>query len=582
MNRTRIIFFGILAIAACVILSVVVMQLLDGANSGETAATDPTEIEVPTGSVLVSLASSNTKESWLNQVVEKFNAEQIETSAGSPIVVSVSHVTSGGSMNAILDGSSQPVAWSPGDQSWVAQANDTWQQRTNKPLASQSCDPTIYAPLGFAMWRPMAETLGWPTTPIGWDTIVELAADPEGWASYGRPEWGQFRFGHTHPAYANSGLLSMTGFVYGIAGKTDTLTPAEIYAPAVEEAMRQLEENTSKYGRQAPALLEAMAQQGPSYLHAAAVPEAEVVRFNIERGDELTFPLAFIFPSGGTIWADHPYCILDNADWVTEEQAEAAQIFLDYLLEREQQEMAIDNYLRPLNTNIALHAPMSLEEGTDPTVTPNTVAPLPSPDADISAAIIDLFNITKRKATILIVLDVSGSMEGERIRTARDATIEFLSRLDANDEVGLLIFNDSVTELEPPTRVGDVAEGLSQRVAGLVAGGNTALYQAVCNAVKQATNLQAEDTAVGETRLYGIILLSDGEDTVGNTTENQMFATCLPANAEADGVKIFPIAFGEAADQDVLNRIANVTGGRLFSADPTSISNVYLSISAEQ
>lgn len=582
MNRTRIIFFGILAIAACVILSVVVMQLLDGANSGETAATDPTEIEVPTGSVLVSLASSNTKESWLNQVVEKFNAEQIETSAGSPIVVSVSHVTSGGSMNAILDGSSQPVAWSPGDQSWVAQANDTWQQRTNKPLASQSCDPTIYAPLGFAMWRPMAETLGWPTTPIGWDTIVELAADPEGWASYGRPEWGQFRFGHTHPAYANSGLLSMTGFVYGIAGKTDTLTPAEIYAPNVEEAMRQLEENTSKYGRQAPALLEAMAQQGPSYLHAAAVPEAEVVRFNIERGDELTFPLAFIFPSGGTIWADHPYCILDNADWVTEEQAEAAQIFLDYLLEREQQEMAIDNYLRPLNTNIALHAPMSLEEGTDPTVTPNTVAPLPSPDADISAAIIDLFNITKRKATILIVLDVSGSMEGERIRTARDATIEFLSRLDANDEVGLLIFNDSVTELEPPTRVGDVAEGLSQRVAGLVAGGNTALYQAVCNAVKQATNLQAEDTAVGETRLYGIILLSDGEDTVGNTTENQMFATCLPANAEADGVKIFPIAFGEAADQDVLNRIANVTGGRLFSADPTSISNVYLSISAEQ
>ena len=432
------------------------------------------------------------------------------------------------------------------------------------------------------MWRPMAETLGWPETPIGWDTIVELAADPEGWASYGRPEWGQFRFGHTHPAYANSGLLSMTGFVYGIAGKTDTLTPAEIYAPNVEEAMRQLEENTSKYGRQAPALLEAMAQQGPSYLHAAAVPEADTVRFNIERGNELTFPLAFIFPAGGTIWADHPYCILDNAEWVTEEQAEAAQIFLDYLLAREQQEMAIDNYLRPLDTNIPLHAPMSLENGTDPGVTPNTVAPLPSPNADISAAVIDLFNITKRKATILIVLDVSGSMEGERIRTARDATIEFLSRLDANDEVGLTIFYDSVTELAAPTRVGDVVEGLNQRVAGLIAGGNTALYQAVCDAVAQATTLQEEDTAAGETRLYGIILLSDGEDTVGSVTENQMFATCLPANAEADGVKIFPIAFGQAADQDVLNRIANVTGGRLFSADPTSISSVYLSISAEQ
>ncbi|MCB9006862.1 MAG: VWA domain-containing protein [Ardenticatenaceae bacterium] len=583
MNRTRIIFFGILAVAACVILSVVVMQFVNrDSDEGETAVTDSSEIDLPEDAVLVALASSNTKESWLDQVVEKFNAEQIETASGSPIVVNVSHVTSGGSMNAILDGSSQPVAWSPGDQSWVDQANDAWRQRTNKPLASQSCAPTVYAPLGFAMWRPMAETLGWPQTPIGWDTIVELAADPEGWASYGRPEWGQFRFGHTHPAYANSGLLSMTSFVYGIAGKTDTLTPAEIYAPTVEEAMRQLEENTSKYGRQAPALLDAMAQQGPSYLHAAAVPEAEVVRFNIERGDELTFPLAFIFPAGGTIWADHPYCILDNADWVTDEQAEAAQIFLDYLLAREQQEMAIDNYLRPLNTNIPLHAPMTLENGTDPGVTPSTVAPLPSPNADISAAVIDLFNITKRKATILIVLDVSGSMEGERIRTAREATVEFLSRLDANDAVGLFIFHDTVSELSSVTRVGDVSEGLSQRVAGLISGGNTALYDAVCQAVKTATTLQADDMAAGENRLYGIILLSDGEDTVGNVTENQMFATCLPANAEADGVKIFPIAFGDAADQDVLNRIANVTGGRLFSADPTSISNVYLSISAEQ
>src|SRR5690606_5407402 len=150
---------GILAVTACVILSVVFVQFLDNQEERETAVSPQStdEIEVPVGSILVTLASSNTKESWLNQVVEKFNAEQVETSGGSAIVVSVSHVTSGGSMNAILDGSSQPTAWSPGDQSWVDQANETWRQRTNKPLASQSCAPTIYAPLGFAMWQPMAE-----------------------------------------------------------------------------------------------------------------------------------------------------------------------------------------------------------------------------------------------------------------------------------------------------------------------------------------------------------------------------------------------------------------------------------------
>ncbi|MBK7893915.1 MAG: VWA domain-containing protein [Anaerolineaceae bacterium] len=109
---------------------------------------------------------------------------------------------------------------------------------------------------------------------------------------------------------------------------------------------------------------------------------------------------------------------------------------------------------------------MNLENGTDPGVTPSTIAPLPSPNADISAAVIDLFNITKRKATILIVLDVSGSMEGERIRTARDATIEFLSRLDANDEVGLLIFNDGVLELAPPTAWGMWPKGSASASTG--------------------------------------------------------------------------------------------------------------------
>jgi Ca-activated chloride channel family protein len=586
MDRTRTIFIGIILLTACIIAGVVGYQffsnLLGGSTAGRETRENETAVTLPNDAILVTMASSNTKRGWLDQIAADFNAAEIETSNGRPIVIDVSHVTSGGSMNSILDGSLQPVVWSPGDQSWVDQANDAWQRQNNRPIASKACAATIYAPLGFAMWRPMAETLGWPDSPIGWDTIVELAADPEGWSSYGRPEWGQFRFGHTHPAYANSGLLSMTGFVYGITGKTDTLTAAEIYAPDVEDAMRALEQVTSKYGRQAPALLELMVQQGPSYLHAAAVPEADTLRFNIDRADELAFPLVFIFPAGGTIWADHPYCILDNAEWVSDEQAEAAAIFQDYLLGQEVQEQAIDNYLRPLDSSIPLRAPMTLENGTDPRVNPDTVAPLPSPNAEVSSAVIDLFNITKRKATVFVVLDISGSMEGERITTARTATIEFLDRLDANDELSVMVFNEEVTVLAEPARVGDVVEGLTNRVNGLIANGNTNLYKAVCDAAKIMGNEAAKDALAGESRLYGIILLSDGEDTVGGVSQNQMFATCLPANPEADGFRIYPIAFGDSADNSVLNRMATTTGGRLFTADPDSISKVYLSISAEQ
>ena len=94
--------------------------------------------------------------------------------------------------------------------------------------------------------------------------------------------------------------------------------------------------------------------------------------------------------------------------------------------------------------------------------------------------------------------------------------------------------------------------------------------------------LQAEDEAQGESSLYGIVVLSDGEDTTGRPTETQMFATCLPASAEADGFKIFPMAFGDAANETLLSRLALATGGRISTADLDSISDVYFTITAEQ
>ncbi len=575
LSRTQTTFLLILTAAVAIVFIFNRGRGPAPAGTGSEPAANPRKLRVL-------VASSNTKRNWLNEVAAAFNRERRRSASGRLIVVEVDHVTSGGSMNAILGGSLQPVAWSPGDGSWVAQLEETWQRREGKAIASEACQPTVYAPLGFAMWRPMAETLGWPDTPIGWDTIVALAADPQGWAGYGRPEWGAFRFDHTHPAYANSGLLSMTGFVCGIAGKSEGLTAAEIYAGEVEEAMRALEQNTHKYGRQAPALLDLMAREGTAFLHAAAVPEADTARFNVERDDELSLPLAFIFPAGGTIWTDHPYCVLDNADWVDDEEAEAGRAFVAYLLAGEQQQRAVANYLRPLDDAIPIEAPLDLANGTDPSVTPATVPALPSPDADISNAVIDLFQTTKRKATIMVLIDVSGSMEGDKIRSARRATSEFLRRLDPADEVGVLIFADQVLSLSPPQPAGLVAEAVAQLIDALTAGGNTNMHGAVCAAVEDIGALQERDRAAGEARLYGIVLLSDGEDTINVPSESRMFTTCLPANPEADGIKIFPIAFGADADEAVLARIAAVTAGRLYSATPDSIDNVYLSISAEQ
>jgi Ca-activated chloride channel family protein len=593
LSRTRVVFFAILGIALLIILGGVVVGLLAPrllpTDSGRPApdetpgsGSQTTPSPPRSGSVVVTVFSSSTKQDWLNAVIEQFNAQGKTTSSGKTIVVEASHGTSGGSRQDILDGNLQPVVWSPGDQSWVGQINLTWQQRHNKPLIGEACPPTVYAPIGFAMWHPMAEAMGWPDAPIGWDTIVALAANAEGWGAYGHPEWGQFNFGHTHPAYSNSGLLSMISFVYGIMGSERALTGAEVYRPEVERAMRALEQNTSKYGHQSSALFELMVSEGPSYLHAIAASEETTLRYNISHADELRFPLVFVFPAGGTIWADHPYCILDNAEWVSEEEGEGAAIFREYLLAREQQAMTIDHRLRPVDSSISLRAPLDLASGTDPRVTTAIVPALPSPSDEVSAAVIDMFLLTKRKATVVVALDLSTSMKGAKIKAATAATAEFLCRLDPSDEVAVLTFSDSVVTLSEPAHVRDVAEGLAGKVSTLYADGSTALYDAVCQAAALADDLRREDQAQGESRLYGIVLLSDGEDTMGRPTENEMFTTCLPASAEAQGTKIFPIAFGADADQNLLERMAKVTGGRMWTADPDSIAEVYFAISAEQ
>ncbi len=118
------------------------------------------------------------------------------------------------------------------------------------------------------MWRPMAEALGWPDTPISWDDLVQLSANPDGWASKGHPEWGNFKFGHTHPTYSNVGLQMMTALAYSALGTTSGLRPDEVYSDTVVDAFHFVEQNTWHYGIQSRTLMNTMVLRGPNYLHA--------------------------------------------------------------------------------------------------------------------------------------------------------------------------------------------------------------------------------------------------------------------------------------------------------------------------
>ena len=87
---------------------------------------------------------------------------------------------------------------------------------------------------------------------------------------------------------------------------------------------------------------------------------------------------------------DNPACVLD-ASWVSAEQREAAQTYREYLLAFEQQDKAIEMGLRPAVPGVPLHAPITLENGTDPRVTEKTVQPLENVSATTHDAVVELF-----------------------------------------------------------------------------------------------------------------------------------------------------------------------------------------------
>jgi Ca-activated chloride channel family protein len=295
----------------------------------------------------------------------------------------------------------------------------------------------------------------------------------------------------------------------------------------------------------------------------------------------LHFPLAAIYPDDGTFWVENPYCVLHTADWVSEEQIEAALIFRDYLLSSEQQALAVDWGLRPDDPDVSLNTPIDHDHGAVPSITMTDVPHLAYPSDEVISHILDMWHQVKKKSTVVLLLDTSGSMRGDKIKSAMDGAATFINQMYPEDELFVVTFSDAVFELPTAGEVGDIAESLKSHLRGLYADGGTALHEAMIYSVDRIQRLQLEDEEEGENRLYGIVLLSDGRNEItGGPSESDMLSH-LPSGTEASGVKIYTIAYGDDADLDLLTTLANRTNGKQFSGNVEDIEAVYFLISSE-
>ncbi len=523
---------------------------------------------IPGGTVTISIVYGSEKQQWLDPLVKQFNDANNKTPGGKVIVVQATAMGSIESVRGIMDGSLQPTVWSPASSIYIPVANAEWKKTHPDDLVTGTPKDLVLSPVVIAMWRPMAQALGWPGKALGWADIAQLATSADGWKAYNHPEWGQFKFGHTHPAYSNSGIVSIIAEAYAGLKKQRGLTVADLQAPELMKFMSDVESSVIHYGTSTGFFAERMFGNGPSYLSAAVMYENLIVAQETKRidGQSTQIPVVAIYPKEGTFWSNHPYVVL-NAPWVTADQKEAAGVFQNFLLDKPQQLKALELGFRPSDPSIPLSSPLDSQHGADPSQ-PQTILEIPS--ASVIDGIQNLWKQAKKPVDLIVVMDISGSMGGDKITTARSSLMSFVQKLDDRDRLEIDLFSSDISILTPLTEVGAKRQQVLDSVSGIFEGGDTRLYDATLQAYE---NLQKNGNPK---HIRAVVVLTDGQDTASTNTLDAINTQINAASGEGgNAIKIFTIAFGDGADKDVLKKIAEPTGGKEYDSSPANIQKIY-------
>jgi len=539
---------------------------LVGCSSGDNAATDGNAEKIPPNSLKLDFIYSSEKKHWINHVTAAFNKAEHKLSNGKTIYVSISPAGSGEMVSDVLAETHKPHIISPASEVFVELGNAESQLKYGKDLLADTQD-LVLSPVVIAMWKPMAEALGWGTKPVGWSDVLELTKDPRGWSTYDFPQWGKFKFGHTHPDYSNSGLISLLAQVYAATGKIRNLTLEDAEQPATAEYLSAIQQAIVHYGRSTGFFGEKMFSNGPEYLSAAVLYENMVIQSYNKQ--DIAYPVVAIYPKEGTFWSDHPAGIVER-DWVTAEHREAAQIYLDYLLAPIQQEEAMEYGFRPADVSIPLGFPFDVAHGVDPQQ-PQTTLSVPS--AKVIQAVKGLWHQNKKRGNVLLVLDTSGSMGTDnKIDNARNGALQLLNMLHEQDIFSLLPFNSDAEWAIQNTPVEAERPRMENYIKSLFPNGGTALYDAI-----QAAYDFALANPHGD-KITAIVVLSDGDDTNSRMALSTLLSN-IAFDSEVRPIRVFTIGYGEGADKTILTQIADTTQAKFYEGSTVNIKDVFKEIS---
>src|SRR5579862_2576431 len=302
--------------------------------------------------VELGIAYGTEKQRWLEWAVQEF----AKTHDGKHIKINLIPMGSLEGAHALLNGDQRIQVWSPASALYKDTFVQEWQVKySQNPIIKE--EPIALSPMVFVMWDERYQAFAQKYRTVSFVTINQALQEKGGWDTIAqKPDWGLFKFGHTHPNESNSGLMAVVLAAYSYHKKTKDLELKDVVDVGFQNWLQGLERAVSGLSNSTGNMMKEMVLKGPSSYDALLVYESVAIDY-LKNAEGRWGQLRIVYPEYNS-WNDNPYYIID-AQWSSKDQRKAAETFLNFLLSEPIQKESLVHGFRPANPSVPVKFPES-------------------------------------------------------------------------------------------------------------------------------------------------------------------------------------------------------------------------------
>ena len=163
---------------------------------------------------------------------------------------------------------------------------------------------------------------------------------------------------------------------------------------------------------------------------------------------------------------------------------------------------------------------------------------------------------------LALVIDKSGSMDGDKIAMSVAAAIQAVSMLSDSDYVGIYPFDSDLVQAVPLQKIAGNRPRIQRSIRRIGAGGGTDMTRALDTAYR--------DLQKNSASLKHVIVLTDGQ-TAGSNFES------LARDMHRRGITTSAVAVGDSTDAKLLQAIARNGNGQFYQVNnPNAIPRIFM------